>query len=124
MEQEEKKYDKFLPLGSIVKLKDAEKLLMIVGYGFTGKINNANKLFDYCSCLYPEGILDPNKSILFDHDSIDKIVWLGFEDEGSTLWREFLIDNYDDIKQKSESGQENLSKTELVTQYNNTTNNN
>ena len=122
MIQDEKKYEKFLPIGSIVKLKDAEKLLMVVGYGFTGKVNNENKFFDYCSCLYPEGILDPKKSILFDHDNIDKVEWLGFEDEGSFIWRNFLIDNYDDIKKKAESGQKNLSESEIVTQYNNINN--
>ena len=101
--------ERFLPLGSVVTLKDAKKSIMIIGYGFTGEVDNSTKVFDYCACLYPEGFLDPNKSILFDHESIEKVDALGFDDERGAQWRKFFSDNLDNIKKQFEKGDTDLS---------------
>ena len=57
---------KFLPIGSVVLLKDSKKRIMIVGV--KQKQAYADKVWDYSACLYPEGILDPDKLFLFDHE--------------------------------------------------------
>jgi len=47
------KYEKYLPLGSIVLLKGAKKRLMI--YGRKQKEADTDEIWDYIGCLYPEG---------------------------------------------------------------------
>lgn len=75
--------EKYLPIGSVVLLKNAEKELMIDGYASIS-IDNPNKVYDYVGCLYPEGRLDNKEVQLFDHVQIDKILFLGYETELST----------------------------------------
>ena len=70
--------ENFLPIGSVILLKGANKRLMITGYCLTDK--NTNKKYDYCGCLYPEGIVDPNKITLFNHEQIDKVFFIGMQD--------------------------------------------
>ena len=42
---------------------------------------NQGKVYDYSGCVYPEGYLSSNQVCLFDHDQIDKVFFVGFEDE-------------------------------------------
>lgn len=70
--------ENYLPIGSIVLLKGANKRLMITGFCMTD--NNSGKKYDYCGCLYPEGIVDANKIALFDHSQIDKVYFIGMQD--------------------------------------------
>ena len=56
---------KFLPIGTVVLLKGGVKKLMITGFMSVEK-ENINKAYDYCGCLYPEGVLSSNNSFLFN----------------------------------------------------------
>lgn len=69
--------ENYLPIGSVVLLKGANKRLMITGYCMA---DNNNKRYDYCGCLYPEGIVDANKIALFNHSQIDKVFFIGMQD--------------------------------------------
>ncbi|MBP3460846.1 MAG: DUF4176 domain-containing protein [Bacilli bacterium] len=60
-------------------LKNAEKRIMITGFLCVEK-NNSEKIYDYTGCLYPEGYISADKSLLFNHDQIDKIYHLGLKD--------------------------------------------
>ena len=42
---------KFLPIGSVVLLKESQKRIMIVGV--KQKQANSDKVWDYSACLYP-----------------------------------------------------------------------
>ena len=42
---------KFLPIGSVVLLKESQKRIMIVGV--KQKQVNSDKVWDYSACLYP-----------------------------------------------------------------------
>lgn len=81
MEQE-----KFLPIGTVVLLKGGKKRMMITG--FLPSPDNKN-LYDYSGCLYPEGFLSSEQVCLFNHDQIDKIYNLGYQDDES---KEFMTD--------------------------------
>lgn len=74
------KYEKYLPLGTVVMLKDASKRLMIIGF-CTSSNDNKEVIYDYSGCLYPEGVLSSDKSFLFNHNQIAKIYCLGLSDE-------------------------------------------
>ncbi len=73
------KYPKYLPLGSVVLIKNAQKRVMITGYTVID-VEKKDKVYDYCACVYPDGVISTEQTILFDHDDIDKIYCLGFSD--------------------------------------------
>ena len=83
------KYEKFLPIGSVVLLKNTTKKAMICGFCVQVK-NGESGVFDYIGCLYPEGILDTDKNLLFNHDQIDKIYAIGYSDEDEKKFKEQL----------------------------------
>jgi len=70
--------NEFLPLGSVVLLKESTKRVMIVG--FKQKQEHDEKVWDYSGCLYPEGILDPDRLFLFDHGQVDILFFVGYQD--------------------------------------------
>ena len=79
--------EKYLPVGTVVTLKEATKKVMIMGYF---PMSDDNKVFDYNACLYPEGVLNPKESLAFNHDKIKKINHLGMEDEEYQKFNEQL----------------------------------
>lgn len=72
--------EKYLPIGSVVQLRGATKYALITGYLVVKKDEN-NKLYDYMGCVYPIGIVDININALFNHEDIEKIISIGYEDE-------------------------------------------
>lgn len=70
----------FLPLGSIVLLKDASKKIMIVGF-LTSRMEDESTVYDYAGCLFPEGILSSDESLLFNEEDIEEVVVRGYENE-------------------------------------------
>ena len=74
------KFKKYLPLGSVVLLKDAKKRVMVIGYAVTVP-NTGDKVWDYIGCLYPEGTITPEKNLLFDHKDIARIYAIGYSDD-------------------------------------------
>jgi Uncharacterized protein conserved in bacteria len=80
--------EKLLPIGSIVLLKNGQKKVMI--YGRKQIQSGTNNLWDYISCLYPEGNIDENHCYLFNHEDIDKLIFIGYQDEEELNYQEFL----------------------------------
>ncbi len=85
------KRDKYLPIGSVVLLKDGKKRIMITGFCVIPD-NNRQKMFDYTGCLFPEGSIDSKQSLMFDHNQIDKIFFIGLEDEEERQFKKKLSD--------------------------------
>lgn len=89
--------NKYLPLGSIVLLKGGKRKIMITGYGM--KIaEQKDKIYDYNACLYPEGTISSNKTLVFDHDQIETIFHIGYVDEDGKKFLETVknkLDNYE-----------------------------
>lgn len=69
----------FLPLGSIVLLNNGKKKLMITGYAVTTP-DYPDHVFDYCGCLYPEGIIRSDTINVFNHSEIQKVIFKGYMD--------------------------------------------
>lgn len=69
---------RFLPIGSVVLLKESKKRIMIVGV--KQKQVDSEKVWDYSACLYPEGILASDKMFLFDAEQIERLYFIGFQD--------------------------------------------
>ena len=79
---------KFLPIGSVVLLKDSQKRIMIVGV--KQKQVDSDKVWDYSACLYPEGILNPDKLFLFDSEQIERLYFIGLQDGEGLAFLNYL----------------------------------
>lgn len=77
-----------LPIGSVVRLKEGTKKLMIFGvkqtHGETGVT------YDYAGVLYPEGNVGAEYQVLFNHDQIEEINFKGYETEERERFMEQL----------------------------------
>ena len=81
--------EKFLPIGTVVLLKGGRKRAMITGFCSVAQ-ENPEKIYDYSGCVYPEGYLSSNQVCLFDHNQIDKVFFLGFEDDEEKVFKDKL----------------------------------
>ena len=79
-EVEDNMQEKFLPVGTVVLLKEGSKRLMITGYCLASPAN-PKKIFDYAGCLFPEGFIRDNQVALFNHDDIQRVDHLGLIDD-------------------------------------------
>ena len=84
------RFQKFLPIGTVVLLKGAKKRLMITGFCAYDE-GKKDKVYDYTGCLYPEGIISSREMALFDHSQIDKIYYLGLQDQEEKAFKQKLI---------------------------------
>jgi len=72
--------EKYLPIGTVVMLKEATKRLMITGFCSVEE-DKQEKMWDYSGCMYPEGFLTSTQTALFDHEQIDEVFHMGLIDE-------------------------------------------
>ncbi len=93
---------KYLPLGTTVMLKNATKPVMIIGYKTAayakevyknGKLEEGQECYDYCGCICPEGVISSLYMCMFDHNQIEKILYMGYESEDYKKYNEKLINN-------------------------------
>ena len=82
---------KYLPIGSVVLLKESTKRVMIVG--LKQQQIDSEKTWDYSACLFPEGVLDPDKLFLFDEEQIQRLYFIGLQDGESLMFLERLANN-------------------------------
>lgn len=82
--------EKYLPIGTVVLLENAKKRVMITGF----LVNDISRseTFDYSGCFFPEGTMDPTKTLLFNHSQIAKVFHLGLSDQEEKDFKKVLID--------------------------------
>ena len=86
-----------LPIGSVVRMEDGTKSLLIVGILQT---NSEGKMYDYIGCPFPEGYIDADHLFLFNHNDIKDVYYVGFSDEELNEFVDYLEKNYSfDISQ-------------------------
>ena len=68
----------YLPVGSIVLLKNGQKKIMI--YGRRQRRVTDEHEYDYIACLYPEGNINEDYMYLFNHEDIETVVHRGYSD--------------------------------------------
>ncbi len=88
--------NKFLPLGSVVLLKDAQRPIVIIGY--TVVEEGSTDIWDYLGCAYPIGVIDPSKNLLFQRNQIEKVLHTGYTDDEGNKFLDQLTDNVSKIK--------------------------
>ncbi|WRP06344.1 DUF4176 domain-containing protein [Rossellomorea aquimaris] len=67
---------KLLPIGTVVKLKQVEKSVMI--YGYNQIQSSTNKQFDYIGVPYPEGNISPDYNVFFNRNLIEDALHNGY----------------------------------------------
>lgn len=77
------------PIGTVVLLKEGEKAIMIIGYAFIDT-SDQNTVYDYCGCLYPEGIIASDEFLLFQHENIEKVLNLGYINDDAEVFLDGL----------------------------------
>lgn len=95
-------FENLLPIGSVVLLKDGTKKLMVTGIKPVSE-DNPDTVFDYIGVVYPEGYLSNEYNFLFNHDDINDIVFIGYDNPERQSFIEFLEEEYD--KQETEAGE-------------------
>lgn len=72
-------YNGILPIGTVVKLKNMEKRVMIIGYG-AKKIDEQDKIWDYIVCPFPYGVVNLQKTLVCNTEDIEVLYAIGYQD--------------------------------------------
>lgn len=72
--------NEFLPVGSIVLLKEAVKKTVIMGI-LQFNTEKKDQVYDYLGVPYPEGYMGEGSSYLFNHSDISEVIFRGYADE-------------------------------------------
>ncbi len=73
--------EKYLPIGTVVTLKEATVKLMITGFCMMNSEAPDDGVYDYCGIPYPIGEISLEGKALFNHDQIQEINHMGMESE-------------------------------------------
>lgn len=105
--------EKYLPIGTVVKLIGGDVALMITGFcikpqgkikGIKGEIENTeDKYFDYSACPYPTGIMNTEINVVFNHENIEGIVYMGLESKLHDEYNKFLKEEMKKMDKKEEN---------------------
>ena len=68
-----------LPIGSVVRLKEGRKKVMVFGIKQTDTATSVEH--DYIGVVYPEGNMGEQLQFFFEHDGIEEVVFRGYEDK-------------------------------------------
>ena len=80
--------DNLLPVGSVITLTEATKKIMIIGTGV--KREEDDTLYDYVGVPFPEGYIDSEILLLFMHDDIERVDFLGYINSEVQFYRNQL----------------------------------
>ena len=82
----------YLPLGSIVLLKEGVRKVLIIGRALNVKKGDKTYYFDYGGVLYPDG-LTGDEMVYFNHDGVVRVYLYGYKDDDNDIMNE-NINNY------------------------------
>ena len=69
---------RYLPIGSVIKLKNKDKSIMITGY-YSVEYENDLEIYDYSGCAYPEGVMIKSSYCSFNQSDIKKVLFEGYK---------------------------------------------
>lgn len=108
--------NKFLPIGTVVLLKNGSKKIMITGYLPSAKDKPGN-VYDYSACLFPEGVISSEQTVVFNHDQINDIISEGYSNEETSNFLvaldELLASNKKKAEQNNQQPVDNKAEEEI-----------
>ena len=69
-----------LPIGSVVRVKDGDFKLIVVGF----YPESDDRSYDYLGAPYPQGLLEFPNFLLFDYEQIDEVLFKGYIDKAGS----------------------------------------
>ena len=81
----------YYPIGTVVTLVNGDRPLMI--YGRKQINGDTGAVWDYVSCLYPEGYMNEEHNYFFQHEEIENIYHDGLMSEYDDKMQEILNAN-------------------------------
>lgn len=105
--------NELLPVGSVVRLEDADALVMVIGFKPTFDDVEA----DYLGVIYPQGLVSDDAALAFDADTISEVVSRGYWDEEGEAARSALRRYRDaalDLKAQFEAFVETLTPERVI----------
>lgn len=88
---------RILSIGSVVRLKNGERKLMITSRTPLTNENGTIGYFDYGACLFPDGQVD-QRTYFFNEEDIEEICFEGYCDELEMKYREIYEKQVNGIK--------------------------
>ena len=79
----------FLPIGTVVLLQNGTHRVMITGFCVISEENG--DMFDYTGVMYPEGMLNSQQSLVFNHKQIKKVFAIGYSDQEEKDFKKELL---------------------------------
>lgn len=86
----------YLPVGSVVLLKEATRKIVIIGYAV--REEGSSEIWDYLGCAYPIGVIGSDKNLLFNKEQIHQVIFRGYLDEEGKKFQKDLIIDLEKIK--------------------------
>lgn len=71
---------RYLPIGSVIKLKNNNKSIMITGY-YSVEYARDLEIYDYSGCAYPEGVMIKSSCCSFNQSDIKEVLFEGYKTE-------------------------------------------
>jgi len=99
--EEIKILEKYMPLGSIVILKNSIKKMMIVARGVVSGSDKEKQVYDYGAIFYPEGIIN-DRIIFINQQDISKVIFEGYTDGDDKLMNDNIKTWLNEVKNKWE----------------------
>ncbi len=100
------KIEGLLPIGTVVLLKDSTKRVMIMGVCQEGVTDKGTNLYDYVGCVFPEGYMSADENFLFNTDQIDRLYFLGYQDDEALAFKERADEMMVKLRQEWKPGEE------------------
>ena len=79
------KFDDLLPIGSICKLKNIDKKIIVSGYFGVDEENKT--IYTYYGFIYPYGFSISDKYTSFNDEDIEDVVFIGYKDESFEFFK-------------------------------------
>lgn len=102
---------KFVPVGSVVRLKGAEKNLIVIG--ILQFQMEKEKIYDYMGVVYPEGYIGAVSCALFNHEDIEEVIFQGYHDKERQAYLQLMQDTFAKVrdvvvKEKNDAADRNM----------------
>ena len=97
-----------MPLGSVVFLNGSDRMFQIIGQVQADAASM--EIYDYAAVTFPEGYLDEDHLVMFQHEDIDRICAIGHLDENTWKTLEILKQRLADLREGRITPQEIIEK--------------
>lgn len=93
---------RYLPLGSVVLLKNGAHKVIIVGRGLNVENEGETFFFDYAGAMYPEGLIG-DEMAYFNHNAVARVFFEGYRDDENEIMNERMnayVEQHPELKRK------------------------